>query len=134
MCLIEFRTSTPLVLWTISLSLSYSCCLRLHTLLLTLSYTTLLVTSVCVVNLFIFSFTFFIHQPYVAKPTYLVYLATLLDTANCLPLGKYKFDTRYSPSEVLHDSSVRLQNPLSYIHTYEPSSTCISSAIAGIYS
>jgi hypothetical protein len=40
---------------------------------------------------------------------------------NCLPLGKYKFYTWYSPSKVLHDSPVRLQNSLSYIHTYESS-------------
>ena len=46
-----------------------------------------------------------------------------------LTLGKYKFDTWYSPSEVLHDSSVRLWNPLSYIHTYKPS-TNIPSAVA----
>jgi hypothetical protein len=42
----------PLVLRTISLSLSYFGCLRLHTLLLTLSYTTLLVTFVCDQNPF----------------------------------------------------------------------------------
>jgi hypothetical protein len=40
---------------------------------------------------------------------------------NYLSLGKYKFDTWFSLREVLHDSSVRLRNPLSYIHTYEPS-------------
>ena len=43
------------------------------------------------------------------------------NTSPRLRLGKYKFDIWFSPSEVLHDSSVRLQNPLSYIYTYEPS-------------
>jgi hypothetical protein len=38
---------------------------------------------------------------------------------NRLSLGKHKFDTWFSLSKVLHDSSVRLRNPLSYIHTYE---------------
>jgi hypothetical protein len=132
--LVKSNASTPLVLRTISLSLSYFCCLRLHTLLLTLSYTTLLVTSVCMIKTLL-SFSahhpYYPHHPRVAKPTYLVYLATFIDTPNRLPLGKYKFDTRYSPSEVLHDSSVHLRNPLSYIHTYESSSTSISIAIAG---
>jgi hypothetical protein len=72
-----------------------------------------------VINLFIFTFTFLIHQPCVAKPTYLVHLVTFPDTPNLLSLGKYKFDTWFSLSEVLHDSSARLWNPLSYIHTYE---------------
>jgi hypothetical protein len=63
---------------------------------------------------------YYSHHPRVAKPTYLVYLATFLDMPNRLPLGKYKFDTWFPPSEVLHDSSMCLRNPLSYIHTYEP--------------
>ena len=61
------------------------------------------------------------HHPRVARHTYLVYLTTVPNTSSRLPLGKYKFDAWFSPSEVLHDSSVCLRNPFSYIHTYEPS-------------
>jgi hypothetical protein len=34
---------------------------------------------------------------------------------------KYKFDTRYSPSEVLRDSSVRLRNPPIDVKKYQQS-------------
>jgi len=128
----------PLVLRMFSLSLSYFCCIKIT---YSTSYTQLHYTSsylcLCDQKLFL---SFSVHHPYyphhprVAKPTYLVYLAIIPDTPNHLPLGKYKFDTWYSPSEVLHDSSMHLWNPLSYIHTSEPSSTGISSTVAGIYS
>ena len=124
-CLIEFMASMPLILKTFSLSLIYFCCFKIT---YSTSYTQLHYTSsylyLCDQNPFL---SFSIHHPYyphhpcVAKPTCLVHLATFPNTPNLLSLGKYKFDTWYSPSEVLHDSSVSLRNPLSYIHTYKPS-------------
>jgi hypothetical protein len=100
---------------------------------LTLNYTTLLSTATCCDKPFyIFSahHPYYHHQPRVAKHTYLIYLATVPDTPICLPLGKYKFNTWFSPSEVLHNISVLLRNLVSYIYTYKLS-TSFSSGAAG---
>ena len=125
LCLIEFRASAPLILRTFSLSLSHFYCLKItyYT-----SYTQLHYSSsylcLCDQKHFV-SFSihhpYYPHQPRVPRHTYLVNLTTVPNMSSYLPLGKYKFDTWFSPSEVLYDSSMHLRNHLSCIHTYEPS-------------